>query len=227
MLRVSVLLLGLTVSASASWAAGREGGETTMFQAPPSPEEILDALGEKPKGKTRGIMKTRSIVVHDEADMAPAPPTATPVVPPPSQARVPDAADTNAASDSKPARKHTAQNTNRQAKKNKVAFPLTFGLNSATLTQEAMGYIDSMAAALQQKPELVLHISGHTDISGGETVNRLLSLRRADAVKQYLEDKHHIDSSRLTISGEGSHQLLFKDNPRAAENRRVEFARND
>lgn len=192
-LRLSILFLGMTLSVPAVWAAGEEGGGTTMFQVPPTSDEILDALGEQPKIKTRPV-KTRSIVLNDETTANPA-----------------------------KASRHAAG----QPGKNKVAFPLTFKKGSATLSAEAKRYVDGMATALQKKPELMLHISGHTDSSGGEGINRPLSLQRAEAVKDCLMTEHGIDPSRLTVSGEGSQQLLLKDNPTAAANRRVEFARSN
>ncbi|MEO5332003.1 MAG: OmpA family protein [Magnetococcus sp. YQC-5] len=210
-LRMLVLLLGLSVVVSAH----AEGEGTTLFKSIPQPDEILNALGESSNatGEThkvnqRSLTKpgssTRAIKVISNTTPPPTPAT-TAAAPAP----------------------QTAQSASAQNNKSKVAFPLTFDINSATLTSEAERYLDSLAKALQEKPNLNLQISGHTDTSGGDAINQPLSLQRAEAVKHYLSVRHHIDPTRLTTSGAGSRQLLFKDNPRAQENRRVEFVKNN
>lgn len=210
-LRIMVLLLGLSVVASAH-AEGE--GATTLFKSIPQSDEILDALGESSnatgethKSKQRSLTKpgTSSRAIKVISNTTPPPTPATSVAAP----------------------TPTGQSATAQNNKNKVAFPLTFDINSATLTSEAERYLDSLAKALQEKPNLNLQISGHTDTSGGDDINLPLSLQRAEAVKQYLSSKHHIDPARLTTSGAGSRQLLFKDNPRAQANRRVEFVKNN
>ncbi|MBF8274349.1 MAG: hypothetical protein HW380_3454 [Magnetococcales bacterium] len=259
--RPLVLFFGV-MAVSMSGAMAEDGkGTTTMFQEPPSASEILEALGEKPKVKTRGV-KTRAIKIHNEgADSFAPPPTAVPeppaqelannpVMPPPAPAAAAPASQpapekyaakepANAYADDhgavkprdevrheKPAQKPaSAKGASVQAKKDKVAMPLTFELGSASLTSEAKRFVDSMGEALKQSQSLTMHISGHTDISGGEAVNRPLSMRRAEAVRDYLVQNHQIDSSRLTVSGEGSSNLLIKSSPKAEQNRRVEFAK--
>ncbi len=64
-------------------------------------------------------------------------------------------------------------------------------------------------------------LAGHTDAKGGETYNQGLSERRAEAVKNYLQEKHGIDGSVLT-AGYGKSQLKNTANPFAPENRRVQ-----
>ncbi|MBF0178631.1 MAG: OmpA family protein [Magnetococcales bacterium] len=240
-LRLLVLMVGLTVAVSAVEAGdgGKKGG-TTMFQDPPNPAEILEALGEKPKIKYRGP-KTRAIVIEGESAAAAAPPAmppdvpdynSAPAAPEPMAASAPPPRQEMAApepmeeSRPAPARK-SAKKSATYAKQPKVAFPLTFEVNSANLSPQAMSYVDSMAAALQQKPDMALYISGHTDASGSDEINMPLSLRRAEAVKQYLQDRHNIDPSRMSVAGMGSSELLIRTNPRAEENRRVEFVKNN
>ena len=63
-------------------------------------------------------------------------------------------------------------------------------------------------------------IEGHTDAKGSESYNKALSQRRADAVQKYLTEQG-IASERMTARGLGYSQLLYPDQPQAAENRRV------
>ena len=175
--------------------------EIDFFEEPPTAKEILESFGE-PVVKTRGDKKSRKLILQNSA--------APTQVSAPAPAVAPQA--------------QTTSNTAKPKKhyKKQVAFPLTFPSGSAVLSKEAEKYIDSMAQALAQKPDLVLHISGHTDIAGGDEVNKPLSLKRAEAVKDYLK-KHNISESRLEISGEGSLFPLDMKNPYAAVNRRVQF----
>jgi outer membrane protein OmpA-like peptidoglycan-associated protein len=66
-------------------------------------------------------------------------------------------------------------------------------------------------------------LAGHTDAVGGEDANQQLSERRADAVKKYLVDKYNLAPENLVTAGYGKDRLKDKDNPRSAENRRVEI----
>jgi outer membrane protein OmpA-like peptidoglycan-associated protein len=63
-------------------------------------------------------------------------------------------------------------------------------------------------------------IEGHTDAKGSDPYNKGLSQRRADAVQQYLKDQG-IATERMDTQGLGASQLLYPDQPQAAENRRV------
>jgi len=174
--------------------------EVVFFEEPPTAKEILESFGE-PIVKTRGDKKSRKLVFNNSVTTLAAP-TAEAVAPQ-------NPASTNAAT---PKKQH----------KKPVAFPLTFPPGSAVLSKEAQKYVDSMAAALTQQPNLVLHISGHTDVAGGDDINKPLSLKRAESVRDYLKD-HHISETRLEISGEGSLFPLDLKDPYAAANRRVQF----
>jgi flagellar motor protein MotB len=55
-------------------------------------------------------------------------------------------------------------------------------------------------------------------------VNKVLSLKRAKTVQDYLTNRG-IDTARITISGEAADFPLNMNNPYAPENRRVQFDR--
>jgi outer membrane protein OmpA-like peptidoglycan-associated protein len=197
-------------------AMGEE--DILLFEEPPTEKEILESFGE-PVVKTRGDKKTR--VMHRLDSVTPASDTSAPVSTPPNQntaSKQPtneSSVKQNAPASSKPPQKH----------KTPVAFPLVFALGSAELSKDAQKYVDSMALALKKKPDLVVHISGHTDASGSDEINKSLSLKRAESVRNYLELAHQIDGTRLEISGDGSNSLFDFKNPYAAINRRVQFER--
>jgi OOP family OmpA-OmpF porin len=77
---------------------------------------------------------------------------------------------------------------------------------------------------MQQLPNVVGEISGHTDSTGPVEFNRALSQRRADAVKQFFVDGG-IDPDRITIIGLGeSDPIAENTTPEGRrQNRRVDI----
>jgi OOP family OmpA-OmpF porin len=67
-------------------------------------------------------------------------------------------------------------------------------------------------------------IAGHTDSSGTEVFNQQLSQRRAEAVRQYLIDKHGIAAAKIQAKGYGSSQPVADNGTPEGryQNRRVE-----
>jgi outer membrane protein OmpA-like peptidoglycan-associated protein len=61
-----------------------------------------------------------------------------------------------------------------------------FDRNRASLRQDAMERLRSIAAAFQADPTLAVNLEGHTCSLGSAAYNRSLGLRRAEAVKEYL-----------------------------------------
>jgi outer membrane protein OmpA-like peptidoglycan-associated protein len=105
-----------------------------------------------------------------------------------------------------------------------AAFQIKFEFGSARLTEEATQILDRIGAVLSA-PDAArtrFRIAGHTDGVGSPVRNQKLSEERAESVKTYLTGRFSIDGSRLEAVGKGSHELLDRDNPAAAVNRRVE-----
>lgn len=71
---------------------------------------------------------------------------------------------------------------------------------------------------------MVIRIEGHADATGDEAANQLLSERRAEAVRDYLASLG-VDRSLFRVEGRGATHLRNRQDPSAAENRRVEMAR--
>lgn len=100
---------------------------------------------------------------------------------------------------------------------------ITFHTNSADLTPEARQSLDAVGRALNMD-KLASYdfvIEGHADPRGGADFNQRLSQERAQTVRDYLVRNHDIEEDRLTAIGKGDHELWDKQNPIAAENRRV------
>jgi len=99
-----------------------------------------------------------------------------------------------------------------------------FDIESAVLTAYARGKLDEAVVILRANPELQVDIAGHADSSGPEEFNMALSIRRAEAVRAYLEQAG-IDSARLTTRGYGESQPMGSNDTFVgrADNRRVEL----
>jgi len=99
-----------------------------------------------------------------------------------------------------------------------------FDYDSAKIKKESFDVLDSIVIFLKENKNLLFQIIGHTDLHGTEKYNDKLSLRRAEAVRDYLASKG-LDKSRFTIKGAGeSEPRINKTGPGFDEkNRRTEF----
>ncbi len=101
---------------------------------------------------------------------------------------------------------------------------VNFEFNSAKLTAESYPILFYAARTLLQNPDLKVDIVGYTDNIGSARYNKQLSLKRANAVKNYLVARG-VDAARINTVGMG------EDNPVASNktaegralNRRIEF----
>lgn len=114
------------------------------------------------------------------------------------------------------------------AKDKRVAvYGIYFDFAKATLKPESTPVLDEIASALQTNPDWNLIIEGHTDNVGGADYNLDLSNRRAQAVRDALVTRYHIDGARLSTVGYGfTRPKASNDTPEGrALNRRVELVR--
>ncbi|MBX3701113.1 MAG: OmpA family protein [Dokdonella sp.] len=99
-----------------------------------------------------------------------------------------------------------------------------FALGSAQLQPQATAQLDAIAEGLKLlDPATTIVIDGHTDATGTPQFNELLSQRRAEAVKHYLQQQHHISAERLQTHGFGQRAPLDSAHPFDPRNRRVQF----
>jgi outer membrane protein OmpA-like peptidoglycan-associated protein len=105
-----------------------------------------------------------------------------------------------------------------------VNLNIPFESNSSALRPQAAAQLEQLELALNSasldKDRFV--VAGHTDAKGSAQHNKLLSLRRAEAVKHFLVAKG-MDAGRLDTVGYGSERLLAPDRPEDPANRRVEI----
>jgi type IX secretion system PorP/SprF family membrane protein len=106
----------------------------------------------------------------------------------------------------------------------KATLHFNFEFNSSTLDKETTDYLDELAQALTDNPELKIKLVGHTDNVGSEKFNQRLSINRAQALKNYLVEKG-VDSERVTADGKGMKEPLNNNetDEDRAKNRRVEL----
>jgi outer membrane protein OmpA-like peptidoglycan-associated protein len=107
-----------------------------------------------------------------------------------------------------------------------------FDFNSHTLRPEAA---EALATALGNRPSQlapgrIVEVRGHTDSRGSDEYNDRLSQQRADAVKEFLEDRYPNLRGRIHAVGRGEREPVApneidgRDNPAGrALNRRVEI----
>lgn len=103
-----------------------------------------------------------------------------------------------------------------------AARTLRFEESSAELAAGGTELLDEVAAALKPCYGARIAITGHTDNSGDEPANTVLSEQRADSVKRALVARGIAEQS-LQTRGVGSSQPVAGLDPADPANRRIEF----
>lgn len=117
----------------------------------------------------------------------------------------------------------TAQGGDARQESPLADLMITFRKGSAELSPDSIGRAKQFAEALKD-PRVAntrIEIAGHTDMSGSERTNQILSQRRADSVVEFLVEQG-VQPSRVTGRGYGSTKLRYPDQPYSPKNRRVE-----
>jgi outer membrane protein OmpA-like peptidoglycan-associated protein len=101
---------------------------------------------------------------------------------------------------------------------------ILYATGAADLYPQSFITLDEFAEYLKLNPKMKIEIQGHTDNVGNEADNKLLSEKRADNVKKYLEAKG-IAVGRISAKGYGSSKPIADNNTvdGKAKNRRTEF----
>jgi len=101
---------------------------------------------------------------------------------------------------------------------------ITFQTNSAQIQPQFRRTLSDIAASIQQYPNTVVRVEGHTDSTGSASYNQDLSVNRAQSVASYLAQQG-VSSSRLQAVGYGeSRPIATNSTPQGrAQNRRVEI----
>ena len=105
-----------------------------------------------------------------------------------------------------------------------LSSDVLFDFDRAELRPEFRPELDRIAQRLVEDTNLRVLVWGHTDTAGPPEYNMRLSVRRANAVADYLEGRG-VDRTRMTVEGFGETRLAVPtpDNTPNQQNRRVEL----
>ena len=107
----------------------------------------------------------------------------------------------------------------------KLAIPsdVSFDSNSAYIKSQFRPVLNSFADSLQRNPGTHVVIVGHTDSTGGAHINDPLSLKRANATRDYIFGRG-VSSTRIQTEGRGAREPVASNDSSwgRSKNRRVE-----
>ena len=105
-----------------------------------------------------------------------------------------------------------------------VILNITFDYNSSELSARSITQLNELGKALnsQTLEHFSFEIAGHTDAAGDADYNRQLSMRRAEAVRHYLDTQLGVSPQRLLTTGWGEERPIRPETPNHPDNRRVE-----
>ena len=172
-------------------------------------------------------------VVHNQLQVAPAAVVEKPQTEPPVETEVVQVDESKEAEKAKvePATKAEESEKVTPAEKTQVDLDalfvgkqIFFELNSADILSESFPLLDKVSEILKNYPDVEVEIGGHTDSTGTDEINEILSLSRARSVKLYLVNLG-IDSGRLKTVGYGAGKPIENNSSPAgrSKNRRTEI----
>ena len=108
---------------------------------------------------------------------------------------------------------------------NEYSKTVLFDLNKATIRPESEDALQSIVDIMNEYPQTIFHVEGHTDSTGSDAYNMKLSKERAASVATWLEE-NGVPSNRLTSEGYGETQPIATNSTAKGrqENRRVEIS---
>lgn len=100
---------------------------------------------------------------------------------------------------------------------------ITFDTGRADVKPQFQPVLSRLSQSIQQYPDTIVQIEGHTDSTGSASFNQTLSENRADSVRSYMAQRG-VESNRLIAVGYGaSRPVADNSTPQGrAQNRRVE-----
>ncbi|WP_068073299.1 OmpA family protein [Novosphingobium lentum] len=101
---------------------------------------------------------------------------------------------------------------------------VTFSTDSSEINPTFRATLDKLVASMNQYPDSLIDVYGHTDSTGSDTYNQALSERRAQAVANYLTS-HGVNPARIRSQGFGETQPVASNATEEgrSRNRRVEI----
>ena len=109
------------------------------------------------------------------------------------------------------------------AKVASIKLKVNFDFDSSVVQEQYFSDLQELAAFLKRFSDLQVDVEGHTDSTGPENYNELLSQQRAQAVVDLLVNQYGIEARRLEAKGYGESQPVASNDTLEgrAQNRRV------
>jgi OmpA-OmpF porin, OOP family len=110
-------------------------------------------------------------------------------------------------------------------RKTMLPSDLLFDFNKSDLRESAKVGMMKLCLLIDQNPALYCWIEGHTDLVGGDEFNLNLSIKRAEAVRNYLVHSLKVDGTRIITRGFGRYEPIVTTGnaQQQSANRRVEI----
>jgi OOP family OmpA-OmpF porin len=104
-----------------------------------------------------------------------------------------------------------------------ITLHVKFQTNKAVLEPASKSQVADLAAFLTEYPQTTVVVEGHTDSVGSAEYNKVLSQKRAEAVKQSLIADYAIEAARVSSVGYGEEKPIADNATKEgqAQNRRV------
>jgi len=101
---------------------------------------------------------------------------------------------------------------------------VNFATNSDDLTEASVSVLNQVGETLSKNSDVNVEVAGYTDDRGEADYNRVLSQKRAESVKAYLQSVG-VNADRITAKGYGEESPVADNSTSAgrAKNRRVEL----
>ena len=105
-----------------------------------------------------------------------------------------------------------------------IPSDISFDTGSAAIKPSLQPVLDQFAQGLNNQPNMLVTIVGHTDSTGTDAINNPLSVNRAASARNYLASSGVI-MQRIQIDGRGSYEPIADNGTEAgrARNRRIEI----
>lgn len=105
-----------------------------------------------------------------------------------------------------------------------IPSDISFETGRADIMPNFRSVLDRFASSLNDNPDTVVTIVGHTDNKGSDAINDPLSTHRAANTRDYLASRG-VAARRFNVAGRGEHEPLVSNDTEAnrARNRRVEI----
>jgi outer membrane protein OmpA-like peptidoglycan-associated protein len=107
----------------------------------------------------------------------------------------------------------------------KFTLTINFDFDKANIRQSDKEQLRKAVEFIKKYPSKKIMLEGHTDSVGSERYNMKLSLKRAEATKQYFAKNCGVDTTRIGIKGLGEERPVAsnKTSTGRAQNRRVDI----